>query len=208
MRILGFPIFLLAFVLSAHADVPATQPTTKPVDTPEVKVVRDTLLQWDKDEGKMSLEQVRKLYHTDNDREAVYMDWLAHENWEEGKTEQAIRDKWGNAAAAQFAHLQDGSTFEDDQVCDIKVDDDRAVATWNIKDFTPLPMIRVDGKWLVDGHAMFEQGLKGNPKMETDRQSTGKLMKSARDDIEQGKFDDADSFLADFKKKLGEPNEN
>jgi hypothetical protein len=208
MRRLSFPILVIAFALSARADMQATQPTILPVDTPEVKAVRDSLLQWDKDEGKMSLEEVRKLYHTDNDREAVYMDWLAHENWEEGKTEQAIRDKWGSAAAAEFAHLQDGSTYEDDQVCDIKVDGDRAVASWNIKDSTPLPMIKVDGKWFVDGHAMFEQGLKDNPNMETDRQSTGKLMKSARDDIEQGKFDDADSFLADFKKKLTSPDGN
>jgi len=55
---------------------------------------------------------------------------------------------------------------------------------------------------------VFEQQLKNNPNLETERFSTGKLMKQAREDIDAGKFDDADSFIADLKTKLGTPNGN
>ena len=201
LLILGFALL----VSSAYADEPATQPTTQPADTAEVKVVRQQLLAWDNDIPKMSLEECRKTFYTQNDREAVYSDWAAHEGWEANKTEQAVRDKWGPEADAKFAHLIGYTSREDDAVCHIQVDGDHATISWDLKDMTPQKLIKVDGKWLNDMHAEFQDQLKLDPNMETDRRDTAKLMTQAREDIASGKFDDADSFIADFKNKFESP---
>jgi hypothetical protein len=178
----------------AHADAP--------VDTPEVKAVRDLLLDWDKNDPKMSLEEARKCYHTTNDKEATFFDYIAHENWEEAKLQQAVRDKWGAQAEAKFAHYQGGSTLEDDQICQIKVDGDHATVTWpDIKDATPLQLIKVDGKWLVDGHALYEEAVKDDPTKAPAQPANAKLYKQAAADIVAGKFDDVDEFISDFKAK-------
>jgi hypothetical protein len=190
---------------AADAKPAEAKPAAAPVDSPEVKEVRDQLIDWDKNDAKMTLEQERKCYHTDNDKEAQFMDFVAHENWEESKTQQAVRDKWGPEAEAKFAHLLSGSTIEDDQVCDIKVDGNHAVATWsNIKDSTPLTLVKIDGKWLVDGHAMYEEAVKDDPAKAPEQHGTARIMKQATADIADGKFDDADGFLSDFKAKLGQ----
>jgi hypothetical protein len=190
-----------------RADGPATQPaaapSTQPADSPDVKEVRQQLLQWDADEAKMSLVDYRKTYHTENDREAEYADYLAHDTWETGKTEQAVRDKWGADADQQFCRLVGFSTREEDAVCAIKVDGNHATASWdNIKDMKPEKLIKVDGHWLTDVHAMWDDWIAEDPTMETDRRPTGKLMKQARDDISDGKFDDADSFVKDLQAKM------
>ena len=176
-------------------------PATQPADSPAMKEVRQQLLDWDKQTGKMSLEEVRKTFHTENDREATYFDWVAHEAWEASKTELAVREKWGPEGDAKFLHVQGGTTVEDDQACDINVDGNHAIASWKIEGTTPLPMIKIDGHWLVDGHATFERLRKDDPNPETDKHDSAALMKQARQDIDSGKFDDVDSFIADFQKK-------
>jgi hypothetical protein len=202
LHLLCFAFALNLCALAVHAD---EQPTTQSADLPAVKEVRDKIVEWDKTYPTMSLEDVRKTFHTENDREAKYYDWMAHETWEGSKTEKAVRDKWGSDADAKYMHPQGGSTIEDDQVCTIKVDGDHAVASWKIENSQPLSMIKIDGHWLVDGHTMFEQGIKDNPNMDENTPSTARLMKKAREDIEAGKFDDADSFIADFQKNAGTP---
>jgi hypothetical protein len=193
---------VMAAAAAVHADAPATQPVGSPADSPDVKAIRDQLLKWDKEAADMSLEDMRKTYHTENDREAKYLDFVAHETWEACKTEKAVREKWGADADAKFSHSIGMSTFEDDQKADIKIDGDHATVTWSYKESTPLSMIKVDGHWLNDAHAMFEAGLKEDPNIESEKHSQAKLMKQARDDISAGKFDDADAFIADFKTKL------
>ena len=206
---------LMGFTLPAalRADEPATQPaaapSTQPADTPEVKEVRQQMLEWDADIAKMSLADFRKTFHTENDREAEYADFLAHDTWEAGKTEQAVRDKWGADADQQFCRLVGFTTREEDAVCAIKVDGNHAVASWdNIKDAKPEKMIKVDGHWLSDVHAMWDDWIAENPNMETDKHPMGKLMKQARDDIADGKFDDADSFVKDLQTKFQAPEGN
>jgi hypothetical protein len=182
------------FSARARADAPA--------DTPEVKTLRDLLLDWDKNDAKWSLEQERKCYHTTTDKEATYLDYIAHENWEEAKLQQAVRDKWGADAEAKFAHFLSASTLEDDQVCEIKIDGDNATVTWaNIKDSTPLKMVKVDGHWLVDGHALYEEAVKEDPTKAPNQPPMGKIMKQSAADIAAGKFDDIDEFMSDFKAK-------
>jgi len=200
---MGIGVMLPCTVL--RADAPATKPVAAADngDSPEVKVVRDTLLDWDKNTFKHTLEQERKLYHTTNDREASFMDFVAHENWEESKTQEVVRQKWGAEAEAEFAHFLAGSTLEDDRNCKIKVDGDHATVTWeNIKDSTPLHLIKVDGHWLVDGHAMYEEATKDDPTKEPDQIPTVKLMKQFAEDIKAGKYDDADAFMDDVKSKF------
>ena len=190
---------------SLRADAPATKPAAVADngDTPEVKVVRDTLLDWDKNMFKHSLEEERKLYHTTNDKEATFMDSVAHQNWEESKTQEAVRQKWGAEAEANFAHFLQGSTLADDKVSKISVDGDHATVTWEkIEGSTPLPLIKVDGHWLVDGHAMYEEATKDDPTKEPEMPPTVKLMKQFADDIKAGKFEDADAFMDEFKSKL------
>jgi hypothetical protein len=185
---------------SARADAPATQPS----DAPEVKAIRDQLLDWDKKAPTMSLEETRKEFHSDNDKEARYLDFMAHESWEAAKTQQAVRDKWGAEAETRFAHLLGSSTAEDDQVCTIKVDGDHATVSWdNIKNSSPVAMIKVDGHWFADGHALYAQATADNPNQEPEQHPMGKVMKQAREDLTAGKFDDADAFIADFKSKIG-----
>jgi len=203
--ILQLPVLLLLMAFSAaRAEPPATQPA----DSPQEKALREQLLKWDTDAPKMSLEAFRKTFHTENEREAVYTDWLAHEGWECNKTEQLIRDKWGPEADAKFAAFVGFSTLEQDRVCQIKVDGNHATVSWDIKDMKPEQFVKIDGQWYSDVHAMFDDWLKENPTMETDRRSTGKIMRTAREDIDSGKFDDVDSFLADFKTKWENPDGN
>lgn len=201
---------LIVALSAASALLPPNARADAPADNPEVKAVRDVLLDWDKNDAKWSLEQERKCYHTENDKEATYLDFVAHENWEEAKLQQAVRDKWGAEAEAKFAHFLTASTLEDDQVCEIKVDGDHATVTWaDIKDSTPLAMIKVDGKWLVDGHAMYQEATKDDATKAPDMHPTGKVMKQAVADIAAGKFDDVDEFMADFKTKYtASPDEN
>jgi hypothetical protein len=181
---------------------PAAAPSTRPVDTADVKEVRTQMLAWDTDIAKMSLEDFRKTFHTENDREAEYADFLAHDTWETGKTEQAVRDKWGAEADAQFCRLVGFTSREEDQVCEIKVDGDHAVASWTIKDMKPEKMIKVNGKWLCDVHALWDEWIAENPNMETEKRPLGKVMKDARSDIADGKYDDADSFVKDVQAKI------
>jgi hypothetical protein len=195
--------FIVAIMLGSIAC--ADMPTTAPIDSPAEKEVRQQIIAWDNDMPKMSLAECRKCYYTQTDREAVYTDWQAHENWEANKTEQAVRDKWGPEADAKFAHVAGYSSREDDAVCHIKVDGNRATLTWDLKDMTPEILIKIDGHWLIDQHSEFADWLKTDPTMETDRRSTGKLMRQAREDIAGGKFDDADAFIADFKNKWENP---
>jgi hypothetical protein len=202
-------ITLTALASMALADPPATQPGTQPgkpdADSPEVKAVRDQLVQWDKTQATNTLEQERKTYHTENDKEAQYLDFVAHDNWEEGKAQKAVRDKWGPDVEAKFAHIIGASTQEDDAVCGITVDGNSATATWdNIKGATPLKLIKVDGHWLVDGHALYAEAVKDDPNSPPVENPSGPMMKQVVKDIADGKFDDADSFLADFKAKLGQ----
>jgi hypothetical protein len=197
---------ILAVVLGSVASITrADAPATMPADSPAEKEVRQQMIAWDNDMPKMSLEQCRKCYYTQTEREATYADWQAHENWEANKTEQAVRDKWGPDADAKFAHIAGYSSREDDAVCHIKVDGNKATGTWDLKDMTPEILIKIDGHWLIDQHSEFDDWLKTNPTMETDRRSTGKLMQQAREDIASGKFDDADAFIADFKNKWENP---
>jgi hypothetical protein len=197
-----------------RADEPATQPaaavpSTQPADSADVKEVRQQMLEWDADLAKMSLADFRKTFHTENDREAEYADFLAHDTWEAGKTEQAVRDKWGADADQQFCRLVGFTTREEDATCTIKVDGNHAVASWdNIKDMKPEKMIKVDGHWQSDVHAMWDDWIAENPNMETDKNPIGKKMKQARDDIAAGKFDDADSFVGDLKAKMQAPDAN
>lgn len=202
------PALLLVRVPLAGAVVPATQPAaTQPAapDSPEVKAVRDQLLKWDADVATMSLADFRKTFHTENDREAQYTDFLAHEDWEFAKTEQAVRDKWGADADAQFCRVMGGSTDrEDDQICHIKVNGDHAVATWDIKDMKPEKFIKVDGQWLEDVHAMWDDWLADDPNMEINRRPLGKLMQQMRADLADGKYDDADAFNKDLQTRLNQ----
>jgi hypothetical protein len=198
-------IVCATMVSVAHAEVSATQPTTRLADSPQVQAVREQLLAWDRDYPKMSLEECRKTYYTQSDREAVYCDWEAHESWEANKTEQAVRDKWGPEADAKFAHIIGYTSREDDAVCHIQVEGDHAIISWDMKDMTPEKLVRVDGHWLIDMHSLFADRLKDDPNTETNRYSTGKMMARARQEIDSGKFDDADSFIADFKNKWDNP---
>jgi hypothetical protein len=189
----------------APANPPATQPATPPTDSPEAKEVRKQLLQLDADQAKMSLFDYRATFHTENDREAEYADYLAHDSWEGGKTEQAVRDKWGADADAQFCRLVGFTSREEDAVSEIKVDGDHATITWTIKGSTPQKVIKVNGRWLSDVHAMFDDWLAQDPNMESNKRSTIKVMQQARADIDAGKFDDADSFIKDLQQKLAAP---
>ena len=198
---------LTGTAIPALADPPASQPATAPTDAAEIKTIRNTLVDWDTNSAKMSLAEMRQTYHTENDREAVYADWLAHESWEAAKTEQAVRDKWGADGDTQFARAIGGSTREEDQVCDVKIDGNHATVSWNIKEMKPQSLIKVDGHWLTDLHAMFDGWLKDDPNMETDHRPTGKLMKQAVEDINADKFDDVESFVKDFQTKLQSPTE-
>ena len=207
---LTLPRLILALGITAGlpcgvfaADAPATQPAAANGDSPEVKIVRDTIIDWDKTVFKHTLEQERKLYHTSDEKEAKFMDFVAHENWEESKTQEIVRQKWGAEAETNFAHFFAGSTMADDKVCKIKVDGDHATISWdNIKDSTPLQLVKVDGHWLVDGHAMYEEATKDDPTKEPDQPPTAKLMKQFADDIKAGKYEDADAFMDDLKSKL------
>jgi hypothetical protein len=194
--------------LLADGDAPSTQPSTRPVDTAAVKEVRDQMLAWDADIAKMSLEEFRKTFHTENDREAQYADFLAHDTWECGKTELAVRDKWGADADQQFSRLVGFTTIDEDRVCDIKVDGDHAVASWTIKDMKPEKLIKINGHWQSDVHAMWDDWIAENPTMETDKRPLGKLMKQERADLADGKFDDADSFMKDLQTKMAAPDGN
>jgi hypothetical protein len=202
MKRMGWSIAAIAMIaLSVHADPTATQPTTLPADTPAVAELRQQLLDWDVNTPKMSLEEFRKTFHTENEREATYCDFLAIDNLETLKTEQAVRDKWGPAADAKFAHMTGMSTAEDDRVCHISVDGNHATVSWDLDGMKPEKFIKLDGHWLADNHTMFADWLKDDPTMETDKNPTGKLMKQVRSDIAADKYDDADGFIADFKKK-------
>ena len=189
-----------------HADPAATQPSTMAADTAEVKEIRRQLLELDNTMPKMSLEEVRKTFHTANNHEATYADYLAHEVWEANKTEQAIRDKWGPSADEKFARITQFTTREDDAVCHIAVDGNTAIVSWDIKDMTPEKMIKEDGHWQMDMHAMWDDWIKNDPNLESDKRSTIKIMKQAREDIAAEKFDDADAFIADFKSKWDNGN--
>jgi hypothetical protein len=92
-------------------------------------------------------------------------------------------------------------TIEDDQSAKITVEGDHATVTFKPKEIQATSLIKVDGKWLIDMHAMFTQFLKQNPDLDTNNLQTAKLMKQTATDIKDGKFDDADSFFADFKAK-------
>jgi hypothetical protein len=200
-------ILLLAWASLARlcfADVPATQPA----DSPEVKEVRKAILDRDDSAAKLSLEDFRKTYYTETDREAVYCDRVAHDGWEAGRVEQLVRDKWGSKADADFAHFCGFSSREDDQVCHISVDGDHAVVTWDIKAAPPESLIKINGRWLTDMHAMFEKHQKENPNFDAIHFPIARFFSSARADIDAGKYDDADAFMADFKAKLGNPEGN
>ena len=203
----SFGVVALSAMLTSglHADPPTSQPTTMPADTPAVGEVRKQLLDWDIQMPKMSLEQFRKTFHTENEREALYCDFLAIDNLESLKTEQAIRDKWGPDADAQFAHLTGYSTIEDDAVCQISVDGSHANVSWHLPNMKPEKFVKIDGHWLADNHAMFADWLKDDPQMETDKYPSGKLMKQLRADIGSGKYEDLASFIADFRAKWGMP---
>jgi hypothetical protein len=191
----------MMLALPASADQPATAPVA---DDPAVKEVRDTLLGWDKTGADMSLEQTRKLLHADNEREMLYADYLAHESWQETKTQEAVRRKWGSEIEAKFAHLCGSSTLEDDQAADIKVTGDHAAVNWPIKELSTQYLVKVDGKWVVDIHPSFVAQLKDDPLLDKHHVHTARMMKQAAEDIVAGKYDDADSFLADIKEKLSE----
>jgi hypothetical protein len=195
------PSVVLLLIAAVHADPPATQSA----ESAEIKEVRRAILDRDDAAPKMSLQDYRKTYFTQNDREAIFCDRQAHDAWEAGRTEEAVREKWGVAADAAFAHQCGFTSPEDDQVCHVKVDGDHAVISWDLKGTEPEELIKVDGQWLTDMHAMFERHLKENPDFDSMRFPIAKLFKDARADIDSGKFDDVDSFLADFKTKMEMP---
>ena len=195
----------------AMADPPATRPaaisSTQAAardDTPEVKAIREVLIGWDKTTPKNSLEDERNSYHCDNQKEARFMDFLARENLEESRVQQAVRDKWGVEAEAKFAHFLGGTTLEDDRVCTIKIDGEHAQVNWDtISEGSPLPLIKVDSHWLVDVHALYAQAVKDDPTSEPQTHSAARVMKQAMADIVSAKFDGFDSFFDDFKGKYG-----
>jgi hypothetical protein len=198
--VLALSTSLLVFVsLQSRAE---DAPTSQPADSPEVKNLRQQLVDWNTQAATMSLADLRKVIHTENDREAVYCDWMAHEMWEESKTQAAVRKKWGPDAEAKFAHANNTDTIEDDQTASIKIDGDRAVVTFGAKEILPTSVVRIDGRWLIDMHAMFDVILKDNPNGDKDHISTGKLMQQAAADIAADKFDDADAFMKDFQAKM------
>jgi predicted RNA-binding protein Jag len=170
------------------------------------KEVRDRMLDWDDNAFKLSLVDFRKTFYTENEREATYADYLAHDQWEVLKTEMAIRQKWGAEADAQFASMMGFTTREQDLAAHIEVTDNHAVITWDIKDSRPDKMIKVDGKWLDDVHALWDQMLADDPNFETNHVTNAPLMKQIRADIADGKYDDADSCIKDIKTKLENPN--
>jgi hypothetical protein len=183
-----------------RADPPTTAPAAN--EDPAAKEVRDTLVQWNKLSPTWTLAELRKIEHTENDREAIYSDYIAHEGWEECKVQKAVRDKWGSEAEAKFAHICTTDTIEDDQAADVTVDGNKAQVTFKAKEITPLPMIKIDGHWLLDMHTFFDQQSKDNADFDKNNVHTATLMKQAAADIAAGKFDDADAFLADFKTKF------
>jgi hypothetical protein len=199
---LGFTIcFLTALV---HAD----GPTTAPADSPAVKEVRDTFIDWNKKCAGWTLAQVRQIFHTTTDREAIFADFTAHEVWEESRTQRAVLEKWGAEVEAKFAHADGTDTVTDDLAADITVDGDHATVTFKVKEIQAVPMIKVGGHWLMDMHAMCEGLEKANPDYDKNLTGTAKLMKQAAADITANKFDDADAFLADIKPKLDALNGN
>jgi hypothetical protein len=197
-------VALALMVGPAFAQLPATQPA----DSPETKEVRQAILDRDDSAAKLSLEEFRKTYYTQTEREAVYCDRLAHDGWEAGKVEQRVRDKWGPKADADFAHFCGFSSREDDAVCHIQVDGDHAVLSWDIKGTAPESLVRINGRWFTDMHAMFEKHQKENPNFDAIHFPIARFFTSARTDIDAGKYDDADAFMADFKAKLGDPQGN
>lgn len=118
------------------------------------------------------------------------------------KTEQEVHNKWGPDADTQFCRVVESTTREEDQACDLKVDGDHAVATWNIKGIQPEKLIKVDGHWMSDIHGMWNDWIAQNPSMESDKHPLGPTMKQARTEIEDGKFDDVDSFVRDLRMKM------
>lgn len=210
----AFGGILLAIMLapqpsSAQDAPPATQPTTQPVaDTAAQKEVRDRMLDWDTNAFKLSLVDFRKTFHTENEREATYADYLAHDQWEVLKTEMMIRDKWGPEGDQQFASLMGFTTKEQDLAAHIEIDGNHATITWDIKDSRPDKMIKVNGVWLDDVHALWDDMQAENPNFETEHPNSAPLMKQVRADIKDGKYDDADSCIKDIKTKLENPAGN
>jgi hypothetical protein len=199
-------VSLLPWITSANGNTPATAPVT--ADTPAVKELRDTLVQWNKVCSTWTEADFRKLYYTANARESTHTDYEARQDWEQGKTQQLVRDKWGPRAEAEFAHIYGTDTIEDDQTANITVTGDHATITWSGKDIEKTAMIKINGHWLMDMHATFARDLAEDPQAETDGVKMEALMKQAAADIVAGKFKNGDAFVDDFEKKYDALNDN
>jgi hypothetical protein len=177
-------------------------PTSAPVaDAPGVHELRDTLVKWNTDCASWTEPEFRKLYHTVNPREATLTDFQARDDYEQSKTQKLIRDKWGPAAEARFAHLYLTDTAEDDQTADITITGDHALIIWKVQDIEKTHMIKTAGRWLMNVHPTFEQELAADPNPKEDDVKIESLMRQATADITAGKYKTATAFLADFEPK-------
>jgi hypothetical protein len=200
MRSNRFVVALLLCLLAnlAHADTPTTAPIA---DTPAVKELRDTLIQWNTVCSTWTEADYRKLYYTANPKESAHTDYEARQDWEQGKTQQLIREKWGPLIEARFAHAYSTDTIEDDQTAQITVNGDHATIVWQEKVIEKTQMIKVDGHWLMDMHATFDRDLVEDPEPEKDGEKMENLMKQCAADIAVGTFKDPNAFIRDFEKK-------
>ena len=188
---------------SFAAESPTSRPTTGPVaDTPAVKEIRDTLIEWNKLGSTWAEADYRKkLYYTANAKESTHTDYEARQDWEQGKAQILIRDKWGPAIEARFAHAYSTDTIEDDQTAQITVNGDHATIVWQERVIEKTAMIKVDGYWLMDMHATFDRDLLEDPEPEKDGAQMEALMKQCAADVTAGTFKDPNAFIRDFEKK-------
>ena len=207
ITILIFGVVCLILSVTTRADPPATQPAaapaTAPADTSEGKAVRQTLLGWDRNDGKETLQDFRKEVYTRDEKEDGFIDHVCHESWEHSKLQLAVRNKWGLQAEAKFEHYLGGATLEEDQVCCIQVDGDHAVLTWDdLPNSVPEHLIRIDGHWLVDGHVIYEDAVKARGSAPLMERHSAKLSEQMISDIAADRFDDFSEFYAEFRAKF------
>jgi hypothetical protein len=185
----------------AGVDAPTTAPSA---DTPDVKELRDTLIGWNKVCSTWTEADYRKLYYTTSAKESTHTDYEARQDWEQGKAQQLVRDKWGPIIEARFAHAYSTDTIEDDQTAQITIDGDHATIVWQEKVIEKTKMIKVDGHWLMDMHATFDRDLLEDPEPDKDGMKMESLMRQCAADIAAGTFKTANAFISDFEKKYDE----
>jgi hypothetical protein len=195
---MGFSIlWILAVFGGAALAGPATTPSLSQTPTEALKVWAQL----------QDIESISQIYYATTDVQKHFAHNLALQTLAALKLEKAVAAKWGNLANTTVAHICQSDTPEDDATASAIVDGDHGNIIFKASEISSLPVVRVEGRWLIDVPTILKMlGSRANKSDQIVEESAG-IYDTYTTDVNDGKFSTFEELTDRLQKKVHELND-